>query len=82
MMKSIKQGENIGVAKQVQGVVVDVYPHPRFRGMYGFVYKGEKWTCNLIDYFVLNDGNIEESIKKMENVIKKDKSKRGITDEN
>lgn len=37
---------------------------------------------NLIDYFVLNDGNIEESIKKMENVIKKDKSKRGITDEN
>ena len=37
---------------------------------------------NLIDYFMLNDGNIEESIKKMENVIKKDKSKRGITDEN
>lgn len=37
---------------------------------------------NLIDYFVLNDGDIEESIKKMENVIKKDKSKRGSTDEN
>lgn len=38
---------------------------------------------NLIDYFVLNDGNIEESIKKMENIIKKDKSKRGVTtDEN
>ena len=34
---------------------------------------------NLIDYFVLNDGDIEESIKKMENIIKKDKSKRGVT---
>lgn len=37
---------------------------------------------NLIDYFVLNDGDVEESIKKMENIIKRDKSKRGITDEN
>lgn len=46
MIKHIKQGENIGVAVQVQGAVVDVYPHPRFRGMYGFVYKGEKWTCS------------------------------------
>ena len=45
-MKRIKQGENIGVAKQVQGAVVDVYPHPRFRCMYGFVHKGEKWTCS------------------------------------
>lgn len=45
-MKRIKQGENIGVAIQVQGAVVDVYPHPKFRGMYWFVYKGEKWTCS------------------------------------
>lgn len=37
MMKHIKQGENIGVAKQVQGAVVDVYPHPRFK-RYG-------WKC-------------------------------------
>ena len=37
---------------------------------------------HLVDYFVLNDGNIEESVEKMENIIKKDKSKRGITDEN
>ena len=29
MIKSIKQGENIGVAKQVQGAVVDVYPHQK-----------------------------------------------------
>lgn len=45
-MKHIKQGENIGVAKQVQGAVVDVYPHPKFKGMYGFVYRGEKCTCS------------------------------------
>lgn len=31
MIKHIKQGENIGVAKQVQGAVV---------------YRGEKWTCS------------------------------------
>lgn len=46
MMKRIKQGENIGVAKQVQGAVVDVKPHPRFTGMYAFVYNGEPWTCS------------------------------------
>ncbi len=46
MIKHIKQGENIGVAKQVQGAVVDVYTHPKFKGMYGFVYRGEKWTCS------------------------------------
>ena len=46
MLKRIKQGKDIGVAVQVQGAVVDVYLHPRFRGMYGFVYKGEKWTCS------------------------------------
>lgn len=46
MFKRIKQGGDIGVAVQVQGAVVDIYPHPRFRGMYGFVYKGEKWTCS------------------------------------
>ncbi len=46
MFKRIKQGRDIGVAVQVQGAIVNVYPHPRFRGMYGFVYKGEKWTCS------------------------------------
>ena len=50
MIKSIKQGENIGVAKQVQGAVVYVYPHPKFKGMYGFVYIGEKWTCSDYDF--------------------------------
>ena len=45
-MKRIKQGENIGVAMQVQGAVVKIYPHPKFKDMYGFVYRGEKWTCS------------------------------------
>ena len=46
MIKSIKQGEHIGVAKQVQGAVVDVYPHPRFKDMYRFIHKGNIWTCS------------------------------------
>lgn len=37
---------------------------------------------HLIDYFVLNDRNLEESVEKMVRIIKKDKAKRGITDEN
>lgn len=36
---------------------------------------------NLIDYFVLNDRSLEESVAKMVRVINKDKAKRGITDE-
>lgn len=36
---------------------------------------------HLIDYFVLNDMNIEESVEKMIRNIKKDRSKRGIADE-
>ncbi len=36
---------------------------------------------NLIDYFVLNDRSIEESVAKMVRIINKDKTKRGITDE-
>ena len=46
MIKHIKQGDRIGVAKQVQGAVVDVYPHQKFKGMYEFVYRNEKWTCS------------------------------------
>lgn len=36
---------------------------------------------NLIDYFVLNDRSLEESVSKMIRVINKDRAKRGITDE-
>lgn len=34
---------------------------------------------NLIDYFVLNDRSLEESVAKMVRVINKDRAKRGIT---
>lgn len=33
---------------------------------------------NLIDYFVLNDRSLEESVAKMARIINKDKAKRGI----
>lgn len=46
MMKRIKQGENIGVAMQVQGAIVKIYPHPRFKDMYRFIHKGKIWTCS------------------------------------
>lgn len=36
---------------------------------------------HLVDYFVLNDRSIEESVTKMVRIINKDKAKRGITDE-
>ena len=36
---------------------------------------------HLIDYFILNDRSIEESVAKMVRIINKDKTKRGITDE-
>lgn len=36
---------------------------------------------NLIDYFILNDRSIEESVTKMVRIINTDKAKRGITDE-
>lgn len=36
---------------------------------------------NLIDYFVLNDRSLEESVAKMVRIINKDRAKRGITDE-
>ena len=36
---------------------------------------------HLIDYFVLNDMSIEESVEKMVRNIQRDKAKRGITDE-
>lgn len=36
---------------------------------------------HLVDYFILNDRSLEESVAKMVRVINKDRAKRGITDE-
>ena len=46
MKKTIKSGENIGVAVQVQGKLVDAIPHPRFKNMWQFEYCGEKWIAS------------------------------------
>lgn len=36
---------------------------------------------HLVDYFILNDRSLEESVAKMVRIINKDRTKRGITDE-
>ena len=36
---------------------------------------------HLVDYFILNDRSIEESVAKMVRIINKDKAKRGVADE-
>ena len=46
MTKLIKSGENIGVAKQVQGYRVEVIPHTRFKGLWQFEFCGEKWIAS------------------------------------
>lgn len=40
MKKIIKSGENIGVATQVQGLTVEVVPHPVFKDMWSFHANG------------------------------------------
>lgn len=46
MKRVIKSGENIGVAKQVQGHIVEVIPHPTVKGMWQFEFGGEKWISS------------------------------------
>ena len=46
MKKAIKTGENIGVAKQVQGHVVEVVPHPKFKEMWSFHANGSNWIAS------------------------------------
>ncbi len=48
MKKAIKNGmeKDIGVAKQVQGQVVEVTPHPKFKGLWQFKVFGENWMAS------------------------------------
>ena len=46
MKKIIKTGENIGVAKQVQGHIVDAVPHPKHKGMWQFIVGDETWIAS------------------------------------
>ncbi|MBQ2882588.1 MAG: hypothetical protein IJE43_02275 [Alphaproteobacteria bacterium] len=53
MLRAIKMGENIGVAIQAQGCVVDVQKHPLHKGLYTFEFRGSTWVCS--DY-AFNNG--------------------------
>lgn len=59
MKKVIKNGmgKDIGVAKQVQGKVVEVIPHPKFKGLWQFKFRGEIWMAS--DYAFVNESTIE-----------------------
>lgn len=66
----------------------DLRQRARKRGDYdawqaNYIKESEEFSnfekSNLIDYFVLNDRSIEESVAKMVRVINKDRAKRGIT---
>ena len=46
MLKTIKSGKNIGIAEQVQGQTVYAIPHPRFKGLWQYEFKGEKWIAS------------------------------------
>lgn len=48
MKKAIRNGmgKDIGVAKQVQGQVVEANPHPKFKGLWQFKAFGEIWMAS------------------------------------
>ena len=46
MKRTIKTGENIGIAKQVQGLTVNVVPHPRLKNMWQFQASGHIWMAS------------------------------------
>lgn len=57
MTKLIKSGENIGVAKQVQGYRVEVIPHPKYKGLWQFKTNEGAWVAS--DYAFVEDSTIE-----------------------
>ena len=68
----------------------DLRQRARKRGDYdawqtNYINESEEFSnfekSNLIDYFVLNDRSLEESVAKMVRVINKDRVKRGIADD-
>ena len=48
MKKAIKNGmgRDIGVAKQVQGHVVEAIPHPKYKDLWQFKAFGELWMAS------------------------------------
>lgn len=48
MKKAIKNGmgKDIGIAKQVQGQIVEAIPHPKFKDLWQFKIFGEMWIAS------------------------------------
>lgn len=46
MKKVIKTGDNIGICNLVQGKVVDVQPHPKYKDLFVFTYDGQIYHCS------------------------------------
>lgn len=55
----LKYGYECGIASKVQGLVVDVEPHPRHKGMWRFVdISGQPWVAS--DYAFDDDYIFDE----------------------
>lgn len=46
MKRTIKSEENIGIAKQVHGYVVDVEQHPTIKNCWRFELFGQTWIAS------------------------------------
>lgn len=55
MKRTIRSGKNIGIATQVQGLTVEIIPHPVFEGMWQFEALGETWMAS--DYAFEDEAN-------------------------
>ena len=53
MKKKIRSGKNIGIAEQVQGLEVEVVPHPIYKDVWRFNHNGEIWMAT--DYAFENE---------------------------
>lgn len=58
MTKLIKSGDNIGVAKQVQGYRVHVEPHPVYKNTWKFEMFGHVWVAS--DYAFVEGSDKED----------------------
>lgn len=60
-----KYGKNCGIASAVQGMTVDVEPHPRHKGMWRFVDStGQAWVAS--DYAFDEEDNDEQKNQRVD----------------
>ena len=60
-------GKDIGVAKQVQGQVVEAISHPKFKGLWQFNAFGEIWMAS--DYAFVDESTMNQSTIWTEEII-------------